>query len=85
MNRLIAIGILLLPLGLSADPPVKRGGTCSAARLCAAGLSCARVVAGDRCEQVCDAKRPSSCPEDERCVKDGASSVCRPIYDGPDL
>jgi hypothetical protein len=52
--------------------------------MCAAGLSCARVLAGDRCERVCDTKR-ASCPADERCVKDGISWVCHPIHDGVDL
>jgi hypothetical protein len=58
---------------------------CTSDASCASGESCATTTAGKRCVHLCDGARPSSCPAEQRCVKDGKAFVCRPINDGVDL
>jgi len=63
-----------------AKPPAPRR-TCDAEHACDRGRQCiAHSGSQSTCEQVCSANR--QCPEDQRCVKDGAQSICRPISDG---
>jgi hypothetical protein len=72
---------LLLPLGASAKTPAGQGRPCDARNKCDAGLQCVPKYDGkSTCEVVCASN--TKCPEDQRCVKDGPQSVCRPIMDG---
>ena len=49
---------------------------------CAAGEACVAMTNGKRCIHTCDWARPSSCPPEQRCVKDGTAFVCRAVNDG---
>ena len=66
-----------------AKAPPGQGRACSAKSACDAGLTCVAKSGKSTCEVVCAAN--SKCPEDQRCVKDGPESVCRPINDGVGL
>lgn len=63
-----------------ANAPAGQGKTCDERHQCAGGLQCVAHKGGkSTCEIVCAAN--THCPEDQRCVKDGAQTVCRPITD----
>ena len=85
MRRLRSI-VFLAAMGFaaaaSASPPkapAGQGKACDGNK-CGAGLSCVQH-AGRKptCEIVCAAS--TKCPEDQRCVKDGAQMTCHPITD----
>lgn len=76
----IVVASLLLATTAFAKAPAGQGRPCDAKTKCVAGLQCvAHRDAKRTCELVCAAN--TTCPEDQRCVKDGAQSVCRPITD----
>jgi hypothetical protein len=75
---------LLLMLVLStpalARAPSGQGKTCDAKSRCDGELQCVKHRDGKAtCELVCAAK--TTCPEDQRCVKDAGEMLCRPITD----
>ncbi len=75
---LIALAFSSLAL---AKGPAGQGRACDAKNQCDAGLTCVGRSGGkSTCELRCASN--AQCPEDQRCVKDGAASVCRPINDG---
>lgn len=83
MLRLGAI-IIIVPALALAKAPAGQGRACDAKNKCEPGLSCVAKYEGkSTCELVCTTK--TKCPEDQRCVKDGAQSVCRPINDADGL
>jgi hypothetical protein len=76
--------MMVLALGWSsvslAKAPANQGKTCDAKNSCNAGLTCVAHSGGkSTCEIVC--AQSTTCPEDQRCVKDGAQNVCRPTTD----
>ncbi|HEY2744775.1 MAG TPA: hypothetical protein VGL86_09140 [Polyangia bacterium] len=76
--------LLFLALAGPSKAPSGQGKACDAKNACAAGMSCvAHTGSKSTCEIVC--AQATRCPEDQRCVKDGAASVCRPINDGVGL
>jgi hypothetical protein len=76
---IIVMALALTPAAL-AKPPAAQGRACDTKSKCDNGLSCVAHASGkSTCEIVCAAA--TKCPEDQRCVKDGAQSVCRPITD----
>jgi hypothetical protein len=76
---LLALGLLIAPTTL-ADAPPGQGRACSAANKCPAKLQCvARKSAASTCELRC--ARNADCPQDQRCVKDGETKLCRPVTD----
>jgi hypothetical protein len=84
--RVVKTLVLLVALGAvaSAGKPAAQGKTCDAKSACSDGLTCVAHAGGkSTCEIVCASK--TKCPEDQRCVKDGAQNVCRPINDGVGL
>ena len=64
-----------------AKPPAGQGKTCDAKNGCAPGLACVPHAGGGKstCEIVCT--QATKCPEDQRCVKDGAQMLCHSIND----
>ncbi|HEX4461162.1 MAG TPA: hypothetical protein VIA18_24450 [Polyangia bacterium] len=82
--RTVAALVVLLFASLSfAKPPAPRR-TCDAEHACDRGRQCVAHSGGDStCEQLCGGN--GKCPEEQRCVKDGAQLVCRPINDGVGL
>lgn len=80
MKRLVAVAALLSSVGFAKGPP-GQGRACSEKSKCEAGQKCVPRAGGKTyCELVCDAH--TKCPEDQRCVKDGPSTVCRDIQIG---
>jgi hypothetical protein len=78
--RAIVLGVLLVCATAAAKAPEGQGRACDSKRACDAGLRCVQKTGGSAtCEIVCDAK--TKCPEDQRCVKDGAQTVCKAITD----
>ena len=81
MRILTILGMIVLgSASFAGAPPPSQGRQCSAAAQCDDGLKC--MEHADRkatCELACAANE--RCPEDQRCVKDGAASVCRPVND----
>src|SRR5436309_2894552 len=79
--RMTRIGIVFI-LALLAAPavwaePGAQQQPCRAGDTCDSGLSCVKRSDGkSTCEKRC--KSGSDCPEEQRCVKDGGQSVCRP-------
>ena len=75
--------LLMLVLSSSvafAKAPAGQGKACDAKSRCDGELQCVKHRDGkSTCEMVCAAK--TTCPEDQRCVKDGAELLCRPITD----
>jgi hypothetical protein len=69
-------------VGLATEmkTPAGQGRACDARSKCDGGMQCT-VHAGGKstCEIACTAA--TKCPEDQRCVKDGAQMLCRPITD----
>lgn len=61
----------------SGKRPLAKGSPCGLRSTCAKGLQCVLVSDGGRCELVCGGRQ--KCPENQRCVQDGASYVCRSI------
>jgi hypothetical protein len=74
--------IISLLLALAAG----QGKPCDEKQKCAAPLECMKTRSGRAtCEQRCnesDKNKQGSCPVDQRCVKDGAQFICRPVNDG---
>jgi hypothetical protein len=61
-------------------PPAAQSRPCDANGKCDAPLCCVAHASGtSTCELVC--KDSTTCPEDQRCVKDGAVMDCRPTTD----
>jgi hypothetical protein len=83
MKKLALVFGLLVALPVAAAPPPTTK-QCKSDKECTAPKHCVKTQGGKSCAQACDPK-PGSCPEDQRCVKDGPSYVCRPINDGVDL
>jgi hypothetical protein len=74
----------LSPVALAKPPPAGQGRPCGAKRSCGAGLQCVDKATGSAsCEIACADNK--SCPEDQRCVKDGTQKICRPINDATGL
>jgi len=69
-----------LCLLLALATPPGHGRSCSVARDCPSPMTC--VKSGERrtCQIRCTPGK-TKCPEDQRCVKDIDSNVCRPITD----
>ncbi len=60
--------------------PAGQGKACDARSRCDGELQCVKHRDGrSTCELVC--AQTSTCPEDQRCVKDGGEQLCRPITD----
>ena len=79
--KLAMIGSMLA-LGLTAfaKAPAGQGRACDARNRCDGELQCVKHRDGkSSCELVCAAK--TTCPEDQRCVKDGSEMLCHPITD----
>jgi hypothetical protein len=71
--------LLCAPIAF-AKAPSGQGSECDSKNKCDAGFTCVAKRAGkSTCEMLCAAN--TKCPEDQRCVKDGDKSVCRPITD----
>jgi hypothetical protein len=81
----LALAMLVVgPAVAIAKIPPGQGRACDAKSKCDAGLTCVAKHEGrSTCELVCTSN--AKCPEDQRCVKDGAQSVCRPINDADGL
>ena len=80
--RAIVLGLVLAAsTGAFAKPPAGQGKSCDAKNACSNGLTCVAHPGGGKstCELVCT--QATKCPEDQRCVKDGAQMLCRPIND----
>jgi hypothetical protein len=73
---------LCLALPVTAAPPTTA--RCKADKDCSAPSRCVKTEGGRSCAQPCEPK-PGTCPQDQRCVKDGPSFVCRPINDAVGL
>jgi hypothetical protein len=72
--------LVFVPATARATAAAGQGKKCDAANKCAAGLQCIdHHGMQSTCELVCTPK--TKCPEDQRCVKDGAQAVCRPVID----
>jgi hypothetical protein len=81
INLLLLILLGATPTSAFAKAPAGQGRACDAKSKCDGAFSCVAHHDGkSTCEIVCAAN--TKCPEDQRCVKDGAQSVCRPINDG---
>ena len=80
--RAIMFGLVLAAsTGAFAKAPAGQGKPCDAKNACTSGLTCV-AHAGDgksTCEIVCT--QSTKCPEDQRCVKDGAQMLCHSIND----
>jgi hypothetical protein len=77
MKRALLLGLLLSAVAFAKAVP-GQGRACNAKNKCEAGLQCVPRAGGKtHCEIVCETN--SKCPEDQRCVKDGPSTVCRDI------
>jgi hypothetical protein len=80
MRTIIFIGVLIFGPSAMAKAPAGQGKACDARSACGSGLQCVPHRDGrSTCEIVCAAS--TKCPEDQRCVKDGPQTVCRPITD----
>jgi hypothetical protein len=63
-----------------AKAPADQGKACDAKNRCGGELQCVKHRDGkSTCEMTC--AQSAKCPEDQRCVKDGADMLCRPITD----
>ncbi len=72
---------LLLTLAFAGLAHAKPAATCAADRDCRDGRKCVTTAdATRRCEIPCKPDKPA-CPEDHRCIKDGPSTVCKPVND----
>jgi hypothetical protein len=63
-----------------------QGKPCDEKQKCPAPLECTRTRSGkSTCEKRCsptEKNKQGGCPDDQRCVKDGAEHICRPVNDG---
>jgi hypothetical protein len=76
----------LLPVPVARPHgPVTQGGRCVSTHVCARPFQCLAGPFGRTCEIPCGARGDAPCPEDQRCVKDGPRTVCRPIGDSLNL
>lgn len=84
MWRITIVAVVFAALPALAKAPPGQGRKCTAKQKCEASLTCVDTGAGSsRCELLC--KDNSSCPEDQRCIRDGNQKICRPINDGVGL
>jgi hypothetical protein len=84
LRRVLVLALFSIGSVASAKAPPGQGRACDAKTKCDSGLTCVqRRDARSTCEITCAAN--TRCPEDQRCVKDGAAMVCRPINDGVGL
>jgi hypothetical protein len=84
VRRLVVAAALCLAVTAFAKAPPGQGRACDAKSRCDAGLTCVAQPGGkSSCQLTCSPA--TKCPEDQRCVKDGAQSVCRPINDAVGL
>ena len=84
LPMVFAIASLMIGAVTFAKSPPGQGRACDARSKCDAGLQCVAHREGkSTCELICAANM--KCPEDQRCVKDGSQTVCRPINDGVGL
>lgn len=81
MRAMMFALVLAASTGAFAKGPAGQGKACDAKNACSAGLSCVAHPGGSKstCEIVCT--QATKCPEDQRCVKDGAQNVCHNIND----
>jgi hypothetical protein len=80
----LALAALLIAPVAAAKAPAGQGRACDASHKCDGRLACVAKRDGkSACELPCSTN--AQCPEDQRCVKDGAQSVCRPINDATGL
>ncbi len=82
--RVLKILVMMLALAgaatAMAKAPAGQGKACDAKSRCDGELQCVKHRDGKAtCELVCAAK--TTCPEDQRCVKDGSELLCRPVTD----
>jgi len=79
MRVLVCLALLVAPVYAGEKA------TCTSDAECKAPLTCVRTnkASKARCELACNDK--TKCPEDQRCVSDHGTRVCRPIVDGVDL
>ena len=79
--RILIIVLALAMSSLSlAKAPAGQGKACDAKNRCDGELQCVKHRDGKAtCEQICATN--TKCPDDQRCVKDGADMLCHPITD----
>jgi hypothetical protein len=76
---LMILMLAMAPVAL-AKAPAGQGKACDAKNRCDGELQCVKHRDGRAtCEKVCASS--ATCPEDQRCVKDGSDLLCRPITD----
>lgn len=83
MVRILVAAVLLLGAALAfAKVLPGQFKPCDKKNACEAGLQCLATTPKDKtkCELVC--KVNGDCPEDQRCIKDGAHLVCRNVQMG---
>ena len=84
MRIVVVFAMFVVATGAAAKTPSGQGRVCGAKNKCDTGLTCVAKYEGkSTCELVCTSN--TKCPEDQRCVRDGAQSVCRPINDADGL
>lgn len=84
LRTMLMVAALAWAPAAFAKAPAGQGRACDARHACSDGLTCvAKHGGGSTCELACASN--ATCPEDQRCVKDGAQRVCRPINDGVGL
>jgi hypothetical protein len=82
--RWVVLLLALSTLPAFAKAPAGQGRKCKAGDQCESLLRCVKGGSGSSsCELVCQDNK--GCPEDQRCVADGAQKVCRAIQDGVGL
>jgi hypothetical protein len=80
MRIFFVLVVLALAPAAIAKAPTGQGKTCNAKSRCDGELQCVKHRDGKAtCELVCASK--TTCPEDQRCVKDGSEMLCRPVTD----
>jgi hypothetical protein len=81
MRLVLVATLLLLASSAPAKAPSGQRRACDAKTKCEAGLQCLPSADGkSRCEIACS--NNAQCPEEQRCVKDGPSTVCRAVNIG---
>lgn len=81
MRAIVLCLMLAASTGAWAKAPAGQGKACDAKNACNAGFACVTHPGGGKstCEIVCT--QATKCPEDQRCVKDGAQMLCHSIND----
>jgi hypothetical protein len=72
--------VVLAFAAVALAAPSGQSRACAAKNRCDSGLACVAHSGGkSTCQIVCASR--TKCPENQRCVRDGAQSVCRPVVD----